>query len=102
LSSKITIATGRTSIIREPGWLKVPFSHVAGFATCGRSWGCQKASFPTARGTASPSDAVNRQKMDSLVVARLMGHSHARMLQKTYFREDTDAMVGAMKKATGK
>jgi integrase len=39
--------------------------------------------------------------MDSLVVARLMGHSDGRMLQKTYFREDTDAMVEAMKKATG-
>ena len=38
--------------------------------------------------------------MDSLVVARLMGHSDGRMLQKTYFREDTDAMVEAMKKAT--
>ena len=48
------------------------------------------------------SDAINRQKMDSLVVARLMGHSDARMLQKTYFREDTDAMVEAMKRATGK
>ena len=48
------------------------------------------------------SDAINRQKMDSLVVARLMGHSDARMLQKTYFREDTEAMVEAMKKATGK
>ena len=35
------------------------------------------------------------------VVARLFGHSDARMLQKTYFREDTDAMVEAMKKATG-
>ena len=38
-------------------------------------------------------------KEDSLVVARLMGHSDGRMLQKTYFREDTDAMVEAMKKA---
>ncbi|HKM55949.1 MAG TPA: hypothetical protein VJY33_21260, partial [Isosphaeraceae bacterium] len=45
--------------------------------------------------------AINRQKMDSLVIARLFGHSDARMLQKTYFREDTDAMVEAMKKATG-
>jgi integrase len=48
------------------------------------------------------SDAINRQKMDSLIVARLMGHSDARMLQRTYFREDTDAMVEAMRKATGK
>jgi integrase len=48
------------------------------------------------------SDAINRHKMDSLVVARLMGHSDTRMLQKTYFREDTEAMVEAMKKATGK
>ena len=47
------------------------------------------------------SDAINRQKMDSLIVARLMGHSDARMLQKTYFREDTAAMVEAVKKATG-
>jgi hypothetical protein len=38
--------------------------------------------------------------MDSLVVARLMGHSGGRMLQQTYFREDTDAMVEAMKRAT--
>ncbi len=48
------------------------------------------------------SDAINRQKMDSLVVARLLGHTDARMLQKTYFREDTAAMVEAVKKATGK
>jgi integrase len=48
------------------------------------------------------SDAINRQKMDSLVVARLMGHSDGRMLQKSYVREDTDAMVEAMKKAIGK
>lgn len=47
------------------------------------------------------SDAINRQKMDSLIVARRMGHSDARMLQKTYFREDTAAMVEAVKKATG-
>jgi integrase len=45
------------------------------------------------------SDAINHQKMDSLIVARLMGHSDGRMLQKTYFREDTDAMVEAMKRA---
>jgi integrase len=48
------------------------------------------------------SDAINRQKMDSLIVARLLGHSDARMLQRTYFREDTEAMVKAMRKATGK
>jgi integrase len=48
------------------------------------------------------SDAINRQKMDSLIVARLLGHSDARMLQKTHFREDTDAMVEAVKKATRK
>jgi integrase len=48
------------------------------------------------------SDAINRQKMDSLIVARLLGHSDARMLQRTYFREDTEAMVEAMRKATGK
>src|SRR5262249_5209069 len=48
------------------------------------------------------SDAINRQKMDSLIVARLMGHSDARMLQRTYFREGTEAMVEAMRKATGK
>jgi integrase len=39
--------------------------------------------------------------MDSLIVARLMGHSDARMLQKTYFREDTAAMVESVKRATG-
>jgi integrase len=48
------------------------------------------------------SDAINHQKMDSLVVARLLGHSDARMLQRTYFREDTAALVEAMKKATRK
>ena len=48
------------------------------------------------------SDAINRQKMDSLIVARLLGHSDARMLQKTYFREDTVAMREAAKKATEK
>ena len=48
------------------------------------------------------SDAINIGKMDSLIVARLMGHTDARMLQKTYFREDTAAMVEAMKKATEK
>ena len=48
------------------------------------------------------SDAINIGKMDSLIVARLMGHTDARMLQKTYFREDTAAMVEAMKKATNK
>jgi integrase len=47
-------------------------------------------------------DAINRQKMDSLIVARLMCHSDARMLKKTYFREDSAAMVEAMKRATGK
>jgi hypothetical protein len=31
------------------------------------------------------SDAINREKKDSLVVARLLGHSDARMLQKTCF-----------------
>jgi hypothetical protein len=31
-----------------------------------------------------------------------MGHTDARMLPKTYFREDTDAMVEAMKKAVGR
>ena len=40
-------------------------------------------------------DAINRQKLDSLIVARLMGHSDARMLERTYFREDTEAMVEA-------
>ena len=48
------------------------------------------------------SDAINRQKMDSLIVARLLGHSDSRMLQKTYFREDAAAMIEAVKKATGK
>ena len=48
------------------------------------------------------SDAINRQKMDSLIVARLLGHSDGRMLQKTYFREDTDAMVEVMKRGTGR
>jgi integrase len=48
------------------------------------------------------SDAINIGKMDSLIVARLMGHTDARMLQKTYFREDTEAMVAAMEKAKGK
>lgn len=48
------------------------------------------------------SDAINHQRIDSLIVARLMGHSDARMLQRTYFREDTEAMVEAMKRARGK
>jgi integrase len=48
------------------------------------------------------SDKINVQKMDSLIVARLMGHSDSRMLEHTYFREDTAAMVEAMKKPTGK
>lgn len=47
------------------------------------------------------SDAINRHKLDSLVVARLMGHTDVRQLERTYFREDTDAMVEAMRKATG-
>ena len=47
------------------------------------------------------SDAINQQKMDSLIVARLLGHSDATMLQKTYFREDTEAMREAAKKARG-
>jgi hypothetical protein len=37
-----------------------------------------------------------------LVVARLMGHADSRMLQKSYSREDTEAIIEAMKKATGK
>jgi len=37
-----------------------------------------------------------------LVVAWLMGHTDTRMLQKTYSREDTEAIVEAMKKATRK
>jgi integrase len=48
------------------------------------------------------SDKINLQKMDSLIVARLMGHSDSRMLEQTYFREDTAAMVEAMKKPGGK
>ena len=47
------------------------------------------------------SDAINLQKMDSLIVARLMGHTDPRMLARTYFREDAAAMVEAMKKAKG-
>ena len=47
------------------------------------------------------SDKINLQKLDSLVVARLMGHSNSRMLEQTYFREDTAVMVEAMKKPGG-
>jgi hypothetical protein len=34
-----------------------------------------------------------------LIVARLTGHSDARMLRRTYFREDMEAMVEAMGKS---
>jgi integrase len=47
------------------------------------------------------SDAINRQGMDSLIVARLLGHSDARMLERTYFREDVAAMRRAVEQATG-
>jgi hypothetical protein len=43
-----------------------------------------------------------RQKMDSRIVTRLLGHSNARMLQRAYFRGDTEAVIEAMRKATGK
>ena len=47
------------------------------------------------------SDAINKSGLDSLVVAKLIGHSDPKMLHHTYFREETDAMVEAMKKARG-
>ncbi|QEH32122.1 site-specific tyrosine recombinase XerC [Aquisphaera giovannonii] len=47
------------------------------------------------------SDAINGQRLDSLVVARLMGHSDPAMLARTYFREDASAMQEAMEKARG-
>jgi integrase len=46
------------------------------------------------------SDAINRKGIDSLVVARLLGHSDARMLERTYFREDTDAMRRVVEEVT--
>ncbi|WP_435017458.1 tyrosine-type recombinase/integrase [Tundrisphaera sp. TA3] len=46
------------------------------------------------------SDAINVHKMDSLVVAKLMGHANPMMLAKTYFREDGDAMRDAVNRAT--
>ena len=72
-----------------------------GFPGCGNA-GPSDGVIPYGTRHRFASDAINRQKMDSLIVARLMGHSDARMLQKTYFREDTAAMVEAVKKATGK
>jgi integrase len=47
------------------------------------------------------SDLIKKKKVHSLIVARLMGHSDSRMLEQTYFREDTAAMVEAMKKPGG-
>jgi integrase len=46
------------------------------------------------------SDAINRGGIDSLVVARLLGHTDARMLERTYFREDVAAMRRAVEEAT--
>ena len=46
------------------------------------------------------SDLINRRKVDSVIVARLLGHSDGRMLLKTYYREDTAAMVEVMKMAS--
>jgi integrase len=48
------------------------------------------------------SDMINQQKADSVIVARLLGHTDVRMLVKTYFREDADATVEVMKKAAVK
>jgi integrase len=72
------------------------------FARLRRKLGLSDGVIPYGTRHRFASDAINRQKMDSLVVARLLGHSDARMLQKTYFREDTAAMVEAVMRATGK
>jgi hypothetical protein len=45
---------------------------------------------------------INQQKADSVIVARLLGHTDVRMLVKTYFREDADATIEVMKKAAVK
>lgn len=39
--------------------------------------------------------------MDSLIAAQLMGHTDAKMLERTYFREENRAMVEAMERARG-
>ena len=71
------------------------------FARLRRKLGLSEGVIPYGTRHRFASDAINRHKMDSLIVARLMGHSDARMLQKTYYREDTAAMVEAVKRATG-
>jgi integrase len=45
------------------------------------------------------SDLINKQKVDSRIVARLLGRTDGRMLAKTYFRVDNSATVDVMKKA---
>jgi integrase/recombinase XerC len=47
------------------------------------------------------SDAINDKKMDSLIVATLVGHTNASMLQKHYFHPDPESMREAAKKARG-
>jgi integrase len=61
--------------------------------------GLSKGAIPYGTRHRFASDLINNEKVDSLIVARLMGHSDGRMLQTTYFREDTAAMVEVMKKA---
>ena len=72
------------------------------FARLRKNLGLSDGAIPYGTRHRFASDAINQQKLDSLIVARLLGHSDARMLQKTYFREDTAAMVEAVKRATGK
>jgi hypothetical protein len=45
--------------------------------------------------------AINREKLDILSVTWLIGHADARILLKTYFREETTAIVEATKQARG-
>jgi integrase len=44
------------------------------------------------------SDAINVHRLDSLIVARLMGHSDPSMLASNYFHEDIQPMVDAVTK----
>lgn len=72
------------------------------FVRLRRKLGLSEDVIPYGTHTRFVSDAVNVHKMDSLIVARLVGHSDARMLQKYYFREDANAMADAMRRAKGK
>lgn len=47
------------------------------------------------------SDAINKRGMDSLVVAKLMGHKNPMMLAKTYYHDDAEALRAAANKAAG-